>query len=180
MRHTLRPLLLAAARIALPASALLAPLAVVTPAQAVTATTTFQVTATVLKACLMTTPATLAFGNYDPAAGTALAGTTTFSVTCTFGTPYSLGLNAGVSAGATITARAMTSPTAAAGHNTLSYGLYKESAHTTNWDNSTSATGYTGTGLPQVQTIYGQIPTAQYAAAAATDYADPITLTLTY
>ena len=180
MRHTLRPLLLAAARIALPAGALLAPLAVMTSAQAATATTTFQVTATVLKACLMTTPATLAFGHYDPAAATALDGTTTSSVTCTFGTPYSLGLNAGVSAGATITTRAMTSPTAAAGNNKLSYGLFKESAHTTNWDNSTSATGFTGTGLPQVQTIYGQIPTAQYAAAAAADYADTITLTLTY
>ncbi|KIQ36196.1 hypothetical protein RT97_01890 [Variovorax paradoxus] len=180
MHDSLRSLLLAAGRIVLPASALLAPLALIQPAHAVTATTTFQVTATVLKACLMTTPATLAFGNYDPAAATALSGTTTFSVTCTFGTPYSLGLNAGTSAGATVTTRAMTSPTAAAGNNKLSYGLFKESTHTTNWDNSTSATGYTGTGLPQTQTVYGQIPTAQYTAAAATDYADTITLTLTY
>jgi len=180
MRHTLRPLLLAATRLALPAGALLAPLAIMPAAHAATATTTFQVTATVLKACLMTTPGTLAFGNYDPAAATALSGTTTFSVTCTFGTPYSLGLNAGTSAGATITTRAMTSPTAGAGNNKLSYGLFKESAHTTNWDNSTSGTGYTGSGLPQTQTIYGQIPTAQYNAAPATDYADTITLTLTY
>jgi spore coat protein U-like protein len=180
MRHTLRPLHRAAARIALPALALLAPLAVVTSANAVTATTTFQVTATVLKACLMTTPATLAFGTYDPAAATPLSGTTTFNVTCTFGTPYSLGLNAGTNAGATVTTRAMTSPTAPAGNNKLSYGLFNDSAHTTNWDNSTSATGYTGTGLPQAQTIYGQIPAGQYTAAAATDYADTVTLTLTY
>ena len=177
MRHAFHPLLRTFARSALPAAALL----VLAPsASAATATTTFQVTATVLAACLMTTPGTLAFGPYDPAAAVALSGTTSFNVTCTFGTPYSLGLNAGVSAGAAVAARAMTSPTAGAGNNLLSYGLYKEIGHTTNWDNSTSATGYAGSGLPQARTIYGQIPTGQYAAEPATDYADTITLTLTY
>lgn len=177
MRHTLHPFLRAFSRIALPACALLA---LVPSAQAVTATTTFQVTATVLKACLLSTPATLAFGTYDPAAATPLDGSTAFNVTCTFGTTYSIGLNPGNSAGASVTTRAMTSPTAGAGNNKLSYGLFKEAARTTNWDNSTLATGYTGNGLLQALTIYGRIPVGQYTAAPGTDYADIVTLTLTY
>jgi len=149
-------------------------------AQAATATATFQVTATVLKACLVTTPATLAFGSYTPSTGTAATATTAFNVTCTFDTTYSVGLSAGASTGATVTTRKMTSPTAPAGNNTLAYGLFKDSGYLTNWDNSTTGTGYTGNGLPQPYTIYGSIPISQYAAAPATDYADTITLTLTY
>ena len=148
------------------------------PAQAASATASFQVTATVVGACLTTTPATLAFGNYSASAAT--AGTTTFNVTCTVGTAYSLGLNAGVSAGATVTTRKMTSALAPAGNNTLAYGLFKDSGYATNWDNSTSGTGYTGTGLVQPYTVYGLIPAGQYAAGVAADYADTVTLTLTY
>lgn len=177
MRHTLAPLLGKFARLALPASVLLA---LAPAANAVTVTTTFQVTATVLKACLLSTPPTLAFGTYDPASATPLPGTTTFNVTCTFGTPYSIGLSAGASVGGSITNRAMTSPTAAAGNNLLRYELYKESTYTTNWDNSVAGTGYTGNGVLQPLTVYGRIPINQYTAAAATDYADTITLTLTY
>ncbi|QOF77501.1 spore coat protein U domain-containing protein [Variovorax sp. 38R] len=174
MRHLSHPLLRALARTVLPVGALLA---LAPSAQAASATTTFQVTATVLKACLMSTPATLAFGPYDPASATALAGTTSLNVTCTFGTPYSIGLSAG---GGTVTNRLMTSTLAAAGNNTLNYGLFKDSAHLNNWDDSIAGTGYVGNGVIQPQTIYGLIPTAQYAAAPATDYSDTITVTLTY
>ncbi|MBD9663206.1 spore coat protein U domain-containing protein [Variovorax sp. VRV01] len=163
-------------------SATLALLAVLPlqPAQAAAATATFQVTATVLKACLVSTPATLAFGSYAPSTGTVATGTTAFNVTCTFGTTYSVGLNPGASSGATVTTRKMTSPSAPAGNETLSYALFKESAMTTNWDNSTTGTGYTATGLPQPYTIYGAIPIGQYTASPQVDYADTITLTLTY
>lgn len=149
-------------------------------ADAATATATFQVTATVLKACAVTTPATLAFPNYTPSTATPLAGSTTFNVTCTYGTPYSLGLSAGSSTGATVTTRKMTSATAAAGNNLLAYGLFKDAAFGTNWDNSVAGTGYNGNGLAQPYTIYGSIPAGQYNAAPATDYTDTILLTLTY
>ncbi|WP_341886775.1 spore coat U domain-containing protein [Variovorax sp. YR752] len=176
MRHLLRPLLRTLARTVLPVGALL----ILAPsALAVTTTTTFQVTATVLKACLMSTPATLAFGSYDPSAAS-LNGTTSLNVTCTFGTPYSIGLSAGNGSGATVASRVMTSTSSAAGNNTLGYSLFKDSGHLTNWDNSVAGTGYVGSGLPQTQTIYGQIPTGQYAAAPATDYTDTITVSLTY
>ncbi len=176
MRHLSRPLLRTLARTVLPLGALLT---LAPSVLAVTTTTTFQVTATVLKACLMTTPGTLAFGSYDPSAAS-LNGTTSLNVTCTFGTPYSIGLSPGNGSGATVSNRLMTSTLAAAGNNTLSYGLFKDSARLTNWDNSVAGTGYTGSGLPQTQTIYGQILTGQYAAAPATDYTDTITVSLTY
>jgi spore coat protein U-like protein len=144
------------------------------------ATVTFQVTATVLKACAIVGPGTLAFGGYTPSNGTALSGSTSFTVICTYGTPYSVGLSPGASTGATVTTRKMTSPTAAAGNNLLSYGLYKESTFATNWDNSVAGTGYVANGLIQPYTIYGQIPAGQYGASPAVDYADTVTLTLTY
>jgi len=156
--------------------------AVPTAAQAVTTTTAiFQVTAIVLPVCVATTPATLAFGTYNSTSATALAGNTTFTVTCSIGTPYSLGLSPGAGTGATVTARNMTSPTATPAANAvLSYGLFKDAAFATNWDNNVSGTGYTATGLVVPYTIYGNIPAHQYSAKPATDYADTITLSLSY
>lgn len=150
------------------------------PVQAATATANFNVTATVLKACAITTPATLAFGSYTASTGTATTGNTAFSVICTFGTPYSIGMSPGTSSGATVTTRKMTSATAPAGSNTLNYGLYKDVSLATNWDNSTAGTGYTATGVLQNYTVYGSIPAGQYGAEPATDYLDTITVTLTY
>lgn len=121
-------------------------------------------------------PATLAFGSYT--AASALPGTTAFNVTCTFGTSYSLGLNAGTSTSATVTTRKMTNGSASAPNNTLAYGLYRDAQHNTNWDNAASG-GYTGNGTAQLVTVYGLIPAGQYTAAAG-DYSDTITLTLTY
>ena len=150
------------------------------PTHAGTATAFFQVTATVLSACAVTTPGTLAFGSYTPSAAGATTGSTSFNVTCTTGTPYSLGMSPGAGSGATVTTRKMTSATAGAGTNTLTYGLYKDGAHSVNWDNSSAATGYVGAGSAQLYTVYGSIPAGQYTAAPAADYIDTITLTLTY
>ena len=75
---------------------------------AATATTTFQVTATVLNSCKVTAT-DLSFCAYDPVAG-ALDGTSTITATCTAGTPYTIGLDAGLnSASAVGTTRAMCS-----------------------------------------------------------------------
>ena len=148
-------------------------------ASAASATATFQVTATVLKACAIVGPGTLAFGSYTPSTGTPLAGSTSFTVICTYGTPYSVGLSVGLGSGATLTARKMTSPSSAS-NNLLTYGLFKESTFATSWDNSVSGTGYVANGVIQPYTIYGQIPAGQYGVTPATDYADTVTLTLTY
>lgn len=137
-----------------------------------TATAEFSITATIVKDC--TASATnLAFGNYT---GAVKSSTSTISVTCTSGTTYTVGLNAGTATGATVTSRSMTGP----GSALLHYSLYSNSGHTTNWGN-TSGTNWvsgTGNGAAQPLTVYGQIPAPQYVAPGS--YTDTITVSVTY
>jgi spore coat protein U-like protein len=144
-----------------------------TSVNAATVTTTFAVTATVQATCLVSaTPMT--FGTYT---GVQLASTTsTVSVTCTNTTPYNVGLNAGVAAGATVTARSMTGP----GSALLGYSLFSDSARTVNWGQTIGTDTVTGAGngAAQAITVYGQVAAAQYVAPGA--YTDTITATVTY
>jgi spore coat protein U-like protein len=142
------------------------------PALATTATTTFNVTATVQATCLISA-SNLGFGSYS---GSAIATTTSLSVTCTNGTSYNVGLNAGTATGATVSARAMTGP----GGATLSYALYQDSGHSTNWGNTvgTDTKSGTGNGSAQSMTVYGNLPAAQYPTPGS--YSDTITATITY
>jgi spore coat protein U-like protein len=142
------------------------------PALAATATTTFNVTATVQATCLISAN-NLGFGTYT---GTVINLTTTMSVTCTNSTPYNVGLNAGTAGGATVTTRAMSGP----GGATLSYGLYQDSGHSTNWGNTvgTDTKSGTGNGSAQSLTVYGQLTAAQYPSPGS--YSDTITATITY
>lgn len=146
------------------------------PGQAATATGTMAVSATVLTSCTVT-PGPLAFGNYDPTSATPLDATATIAVQCTAGTAYSVGLNAGVGAGATLTGRKMT---VAAGASTLNYTIYNNSGRTVNWGDTGPNGAVTGTasGLIDTLTAYGRIPVSQSAPAGA--YTDTITVTLTY
>ena len=142
------------------------------PASATTATTSFSVTATVQATCLISGN-NLAFGTYT---GSAIAVSTNLSVTCTNGTTYNVGLNAGTASGATVTARAMTGPASA----TLNYGLYQDSGHVTNWGNTvgTDTKSGTGNGSAQTLTVYGQLAASQYPTPGS--YSDTITATITY
>jgi spore coat protein U-like protein len=145
---------------------------------AATATTTFQVTATVLKACVVTaTP--VAFGTYNPVNSTASTATGTITTTCTNTTTYTTGLSAGTSTGATVTTRKMTGQTTST--DLLAYGLYQDSAHTVNWGNTPGTdtpAAVTGNGAAQNATVYGQI--AAGTAAPIDTYLDTITVTVTY
>jgi len=140
--------------------------------EAATTTTTFSVTATVTATCSVSAT-TLAFGTY---AGTVTSGTSTVSVTCSNSAPYDIGLSAGAGTGATVTTRTMTGPSSAA----LSYGLFTDSAHATNWGNTvgTDTVSGTGNGSAQSVTIYGLIAAGQLVAAGS--FMDTITATVTY
>ena len=149
-------------------------------AQANPATTTFQVSATVLKDCIVSATA-MGFGNYTGAINHAQS---TVTVTCTSGTSYTVGLDAGKGTSATTSARQMCAgacTTVAAG---LNYGLYTDGGWTTIWGNSGTAPLWvlgTGNGAGQGLTGYGQIPAGQYVSAAGTGvYTDTITATVTY
>ena len=115
----------------------------------------------------------LAFGTY---AGSLVNSTSTITATCTNGTTYNVGLNAGTATGATVTNRSMTGP----GGTLLGYKLFSNSGHTINWGNTvgTDTVARTGTGLAQSLTVYGQTPSGQNVVPGS--YADTITATLTY
>ncbi len=140
-------------------------------AQTNPATTTFGVSATVLKDCIVSATA-LGFGNYTGAVNSAQS---TITVTCTNSTTYTVGLGTGLATGATVTTRQMQNGTAL-----LNYGLFSNATWTTNWGN-TAATDWvsgTGNGAGQVLNVYGQIPAAQYVTPGS--YADTISVTVTY
>lgn len=143
-------------------------------ASAATTSTNMTVTASVVGACNVSTT-NLAFGTYNPTSATPLAQTATITTICTNGAPYDIGLSAGTGSGATVTNRLMTS-----GANTLSYGLYSDAGHTTNWGDTvgTDTVALTGTGAGQGTTVYGQIPALYPAQAGA--YSDTVLVTVTY
>lgn len=160
--------------LALVASGLSAPIA-----DAATATTTFNVTATVLATCNASATA-LAFGSYTPGAGN-VSSSSTLQVRCTRGTPYTVALNAGTTTGGTLAQRLM-----APAVNPLQYNLYTTAAYTTIWGDGTGGTArQAGTGLgvasPSTFTVYGRLPDSALNQAAVTGaYSDTITVTVTY
>jgi spore coat protein U-like protein len=146
-------------------------------AQAATKTTTFQVTATVNSACSVSAT-DLAFGVYDPTSAIANDNTSTVTVTCTLATPYDIGLNEGVAAGATVTTRKMKHASLA---DLINYSLFSDTGRTTNWGNTVNTDTVhvaSATGAAENHTVYGRIATGQYVTAGS--YADTITVTITY
>jgi hypothetical protein len=143
-------------------------------AMAATATTTFPVTATVIKACVVSaTP--LAFGTYDPTASSPDDATSTLSVLCTVGTSYTVGLTQGTASGATVTTRKMSN-----GANLLNYALYQETGRTTNWGNtpSTDTVAATAPVGATTLTVYGRIAAGQNVPIGS--YSDTITVNVVY
>ena len=152
--------------------AFLAPSSIVLAA---TATTSFLVTATVLKFCtVVATP--MAFGNYT--SSTVSETTSTITVTCTNGTTYDIGLGAGAAAGATVTTRQMSGTTVTTAR--LNYFLYSDTGRTVNWGNTvgTDTVSLTAGAVPIISTVYGRVPASQFVAPDA--YLDTIAVTVTY
>ncbi|HJW42555.1 MAG TPA: spore coat U domain-containing protein [Rhizomicrobium sp.] len=144
------------------------------PADATTTTSTFSATITIQASCQVVSGNTLAFGTH----GVLVANTdttATFTVQCSNTTPYNVGLDAGTTAGGTTTTRLMNNS-----GTTVSYKMYSDSGHTTNWGNvvGTDTVAGTGNGAQQTLTIYGRVP-AQTTPAPAT-YSDTVTVTVTY
>jgi len=136
-----------------------------------TATANLAVSATVAVNCTVSANP-LAFGSYTGAVNNV---STTIAVTCSNTQAYTVGLNAGTGSGATVTNRLMTG----SGSQTLSYGLYQDSGHATNWGNSSGTwESGTGNGSAQTLTVYGQIAASQFPTAGS--YADSVTVTVTY
>lgn len=144
-------------------------------ANAATTTTTFQVSANVIKACSVSAN-NLSFGDYDPTSSTPLDVTTTITVLCTLGTSFSVGLDEGDGSGASVTSRLMTN-----GGSTLNYGLYQNAGRSTNWGNSVGSdtpAAQNALALGNDLTVYGRVPEGQNVAQGT--YTDDVTVTVTY
>ncbi len=142
------------------------------PAAAATATTTFNVTATVATSC-SATAADLAFGSYDAASATDTTATSTINVTCSLLTPYTISLdNGSFASGST---RQMGS-----GASRLSYEIYRDVTMTNIFGSIAQSLGVAGigTGFAVPQIIYGKVPKNQ--AVAPGSYTDQITVTIDY
>ena len=144
------------------------------------ATTTFQVSATVLKNC--TVAATnVAFGNYTPTAGAAAANGT-ISVKCTKNSAFTVSLDKGTTAGGAIAQRLMSD---GAG-DTLQYNLYTTSGFAAVWGDGTGTSltqGGTGAGMGTAVTltVYGSLPdNATNQAVPPNTYTDTVTVSVAY
>jgi len=153
-------------------------LALAGTAQAATRTSTFNVTATVNTNCVITTP-DLDFGTFDGLADT--SSTSTITVRCSNGTPYTVDLSAGLSGN--VADRTMTSGSSAV---PLRYNLYTNAAHTQIWGNGqdstfrASGTG-AGMGTARTHTVYGFLAALDNQGEVdAGSYLDVITATVTY
>lgn len=162
------------ARLALPVA--VAALLAAGPALAATATSNFNVTASVANNCTISAGA-LAFGAYDPVvahATTDLDSTGTVTVACTKGTAATIGL--GLGSNASGTTRRMTN-----GTDYLTYEIYQDASRSTLWSDS-------GAGLlsPAAApsraarnfTSYGRVPQAQDVSAGA--YTDTVVATVNF
>lgn len=141
---------------------------------AATKTTTFQVRLTLANDCAISA-SDLDFGSQG-VLGANIDQTTTLSVTCTTGAPYSVGLDAGTAAGSTIANRLLAGPAAA----TVRYQLYRDAARTQIWGNTpgTDTVAGTGNGAAQTLTVYGRVPPQTTPAAGA--YTTNITATINF
>lgn len=138
-----------------------------------TATTTFNATANVPTTCSVTTN-DLNFGTIG--ALTAIKdGSTTLSPLCTNGTPYTIGLNGGLSLATDPTQRKMTNLA-----EFVVYGLYRDSARTLPFGNSigVNTLAGTGSGLTQSVPVFGRIQPQTTPSPGV--YNDTIVVTLTY
>jgi len=121
--------------------------------------------------CTISTSA-VAFG---PFSGSQIDATGTVTANCVTGTSWNVGLDAGTSAGATVTTRKMKS-----GASLLPYSLFSDSGHTVNWGNTVGVdtVSGTGTGASQNLTVWGRLPAGSVPAAGT--YADTVQATISF
>jgi spore coat protein U-like protein len=134
---------------------------------------TFNVSANVLKNCLVTAQ-DIDFGAHGVLTSNVDANGQ-LSVRCTGGTAYTVGLNGGLSGGPP-TARRMTR-----GSEFVTYGLYHDAGRTQPWGDLSipgSVASGTGTGAVQNLTVFGRVPPQATPSAGA--YSDTITVTVSY
>ena len=148
---------------------------------ATTVSSTFLVTATVIKSCTIST-APISFGNYDPTSTTAAAAPGNVSAKCTKGTPVTVALNEGVNKAGSSTTASPARQMSDGNGNLLPYHIYTTNALSTEWGNTTATEPTAQTSIsvntPLVFTTYGSLPAGTDVPAG--NYADTVTATLVF
>jgi spore coat protein U-like protein len=143
------------------------------PAMAGSTTTTLGVSLTINTACTVSA-APIAF-SAQSVLSAAVSQTGSVVVTCSNTSPYTVQLDQGAGASATVANRLMTGP----GSATVAYGLYQDAARTVNWGNAAGSwVAGTGAGNAQVLTVYGRILVQTTPAPGA--YADTVNVTVSF
>ncbi|MBT4879931.1 MAG: spore coat protein U domain-containing protein [Alphaproteobacteria bacterium] len=137
----------------------------------------FQVLATVVASCTVTSN-DLNFGTYEVSgihASSNLNATGSLDVNCTQNIAYDIGMDNGLYYGAG--GRQMESLT---GTDKLSYQIYRDSSRSSQWGAviGSNTESDIGTGIIQSHTLYGTIPGGQ--SAAVDDYSDTIVVSVTF
>ncbi|UYV37054.1 spore coat U domain-containing protein [Rhodobacteraceae bacterium D3-12] len=134
----------------------------------------FTVSAEVVPSCEIDVT-TLSFGYISSSLNSPIDESATVNVRCTSDTAYSVRMGMGTGPGVTNPAmRKMSS-----GGNTLAYGLYRDSARSLVWgDTSTTDVDANGLGSNQAFTVYGRIHAGQSPPPGS--YSDSVVVTVNY
>jgi spore coat protein U-like protein len=130
-------------------------------------------TATVLANCSVSATG-VNFGSSGPITSNVDA-TGTVTVQCTNSTPYTIALNGGNAGASNPTQRKMSKAA-----ETITYGLYQNSARSQPWGSTsgTNTVAGTGTGSNQALTVYGRV--ASQTTPSPGTYTDSVIVTVTY
>ncbi|EFG8199727.1 spore coat protein U domain-containing protein [Escherichia coli] len=164
-------------KLKLAAMATLAAATAAGPVAAATISGNMNVKISITNECKTVTATDLDFGS-SGVISAAIDATSTITVTCTKGTPFSVGLGQGLN-GASVTARKMK---IAAGAELLDYQLFRDSGRTLNWGNTVGTdtpAQSTATGAAQTLTVYGRVPIPAVQPSAGT-FNDTVAVTVTY
>ena len=144
------------------------------PAQALTTSQTMAVSLTVASGCTLTTNP-LNLGTYVPG----VTSSTTMSLNCTSGVPWSVDIDAGLNQPLANSARRVTN--GGATPSFVSYSLFKDAARTVLWGSTSAGTAQTGagTGAAQVLTVFSSA-NGTSGALPATIYTDTVNVIVTF
>lgn len=149
-------------------------LAMPTYGSAVTATGKMNVRIAIQASCEVISASDLDFGSATSLALT-IDQSSTLTIKCSNTTPYNVGMSIGTGGGTT-SARRMTG----VGSEYITYGLFRDSARSQVWGDTVgtdTATGI-GSGANQNFTVYGRVNSQ--TAPTPGNYADVVTVTITY
>ena len=138
--------------------------------------------ATVANNCVIV-GGSLVFGTYDSLAGTAVTGSTTFSIQCTdLMTAPNILMDQGQNDNSgTLAAPARRLTTAVSSTNYyLNYNLYSDSGYSTVWEGVTGVVSPTPDGLAHNVTVYGKIAAGQHANVPAGTYNDTVVISVVF